>query len=103
MTVVIATNDRPSPAQVMAASTVDIPAIVLSGGPMLDGCRSGRRREGRFAARASAARRPRRRSSAPARPPGRRLGRRRPAPPPRLERNPTASSAHPPSAAAGPV
>jgi dihydroxy-acid dehydratase len=29
--------DKTTPAQVMAASTVDIPAIVLSGGPMLDG------------------------------------------------------------------
>lgn len=29
--------DKTTPASVMAASTVDIPAIVLSGGPMLDG------------------------------------------------------------------
>jgi dihydroxyacid dehydratase/phosphogluconate dehydratase len=29
--------DKTTPAEVMAASTVDIPAIVLSGGPMLDG------------------------------------------------------------------
>ncbi len=29
--------DKTTPAQVMAASTVDLPAIVLSGGPMLDG------------------------------------------------------------------
>ena len=29
--------DKTTPAQLMAASTVDIPAIVLSGGPMLDG------------------------------------------------------------------
>jgi dihydroxy-acid dehydratase len=29
--------DKTTPAQIMAASTVDIPAIVLSGGPMLDG------------------------------------------------------------------
>src|SRR3546814_6116298 len=29
--------DKTTPAAVMAASTVDIPAIVLSGGPMLDG------------------------------------------------------------------
>lgn len=29
--------DKTTPSQVMAASTVDIPAIVLSGGPMLDG------------------------------------------------------------------
>ena len=29
--------DKTTPANVMAASTVDIPAIVLSGGPMLDG------------------------------------------------------------------
>ena len=29
--------DKSTPAQIMAASTVDIPAIVLSGGPMLDG------------------------------------------------------------------
>ena len=30
-----------SPAQLMAAATVDIPAIVLSGGPMLDGWMDG--------------------------------------------------------------
>ena len=29
--------DKTTPAQIMASSTVDIPAIVLSGGPMLDG------------------------------------------------------------------
>jgi len=29
--------DKTTPAQIMAVSTVDIPAIVLSGGPMLDG------------------------------------------------------------------
>lgn len=29
--------DKTTPAQIMAAATVDIPAIVLSGGPMLDG------------------------------------------------------------------
>ncbi|MET0363684.1 MAG: dihydroxy-acid dehydratase, partial [Sphingobium sp.] len=29
--------DKTTPSQVMAASTVDIPTIVLSGGPMLDG------------------------------------------------------------------
>ena len=29
--------DKTTPARIMAASTVDIPAIVLSGGPMLDG------------------------------------------------------------------
>jgi xylonate dehydratase len=33
--------DKTTPAQVMAASTVDIPAIVLSGGPMLDGWNEG--------------------------------------------------------------
>jgi dihydroxy-acid dehydratase len=33
--------DKTTPAQVMAASTVDIPAIVLSGGPMLDGWHDG--------------------------------------------------------------
>lgn len=33
--------DKTTPAQVMAASTVDIPAIVLSGGPMLDGWHEG--------------------------------------------------------------
>jgi len=33
--------DKTTPAQVMAASTVDIPAIVLSGGPMLDGWNDG--------------------------------------------------------------
>ncbi|HEV6968598.1 IlvD/Edd family dehydratase [Roseateles sp.] len=34
--------DKTTPAQVMAASTVDLPAIVLSGGPMLDGWFEGR-------------------------------------------------------------
>ncbi|WP_420137808.1 IlvD/Edd family dehydratase [Sphingomonas sp.] len=29
--------DKTTPSQIMAASTVDIPAVVLSGGPMLDG------------------------------------------------------------------
>ena len=33
--------DKTTPAQIMAASTVDIPAIVLSGGPMLDGWYNG--------------------------------------------------------------
>ena len=33
--------DKTTPAQIMAASTVDIPAIVLSGGPMLDGWHNG--------------------------------------------------------------
>jgi dihydroxy-acid dehydratase len=33
--------DKTTPAQIMAASTVDIPAIVLSGGPMLDGWNDG--------------------------------------------------------------
>lgn len=33
--------DKTTPAGVMAASTVDIPAIVLSGGPMLDGWHEG--------------------------------------------------------------
>jgi dihydroxy-acid dehydratase len=33
--------DKTTPAQVMAASTADIPAIVLSGGPMLDGWHEG--------------------------------------------------------------
>jgi dihydroxy-acid dehydratase len=33
--------DKTTPAQLMAASTVDIPAIVLSGGPMLDGWHEG--------------------------------------------------------------
>ncbi|MEE2692541.1 MAG: IlvD/Edd family dehydratase [Pseudomonadota bacterium] len=33
--------DKTTPSGVMAASTVDIPAIVLSGGPMLDGWRDG--------------------------------------------------------------
>ncbi len=33
--------DKTTPAQIMAASTVDIPAIVLSGGPMLDGWNEG--------------------------------------------------------------
>ncbi len=35
--------DKTTPSQVMAASTVDIPAIVLSGGPMLDGWHEGDR------------------------------------------------------------
>ena len=33
--------DKTTPSQIMAASTVDIPAIVLSGGPMLDGWHQG--------------------------------------------------------------
>jgi dihydroxy-acid dehydratase len=33
--------DKTTPAQLMAASTLDIPAIVLSGGPMLDGWMDG--------------------------------------------------------------
>lgn len=33
--------DKTTPSQVMAATTVDIPAIVLSGGPMLDGWHDG--------------------------------------------------------------
>ncbi|WP_394840791.1 dihydroxy-acid dehydratase family protein [Pendulispora brunnea] len=33
--------DKTTPAQVMAASTADLPAIVLSGGPMLDGWHEG--------------------------------------------------------------
>src|SRR5688572_17821414 len=33
--------DKTTPSQLMAASTVDIPAIVLSGGPMLDGWHEG--------------------------------------------------------------
>jgi dihydroxy-acid dehydratase len=35
--------DKTTPSQLMAAATVDIPAIVLSGGPMLDGNYKGRR------------------------------------------------------------
>ena len=35
--------DKTTPACLMAAATVDIPAIVLSGGPMLDGWRDGKR------------------------------------------------------------
>ncbi len=35
--------DKTTPAMLMAAATVDIPAIVLSGGPMLDGNYKGRR------------------------------------------------------------
>ena len=35
--------DKTTPAQIMAASTVDIPAIVLSGGPMLNGWFNGER------------------------------------------------------------
>lgn len=34
--------DKTTPAAIMAASTVDIPAIVLSGGPMLDGWHEGK-------------------------------------------------------------
>ncbi|MFS2319261.1 IlvD/Edd family dehydratase [Maricaulis sp. D1M11] len=34
--------DKTTPAGIMAASTVDIPAIVLSGGPMLDGWHEGK-------------------------------------------------------------
>ncbi|MFX8715852.1 dihydroxy-acid dehydratase, partial [Acinetobacter baumannii] len=33
--------DKTTPSSLMAASTVDIPAIVLSGGPMLDGWHEG--------------------------------------------------------------
>ena len=33
--------DKTTPSQIMAASTVDLPAIVLSGGPMLDGWHDG--------------------------------------------------------------
>src|SRR5258708_31251511 len=35
--------DKTTPAQIMAAATVDIPAIVLSGGPMLNGWYEGER------------------------------------------------------------
>jgi dihydroxy-acid dehydratase len=35
--------DKTTPAQIMAAATVDIPAIVLSGGPMLNGWHRGER------------------------------------------------------------
>jgi dihydroxy-acid dehydratase len=35
--------DKTTPAQIMAAATVDIPAIVLSGGPMLNGWFKGER------------------------------------------------------------
>ena len=35
--------DKTTPALIMAAATVDIPAVVLSGGPMLDGNYKGRR------------------------------------------------------------
>jgi dihydroxy-acid dehydratase len=35
--------DKTTPAQIMAAATVDIPAIVLSGGPMLNGWFNGQR------------------------------------------------------------
>src|SRR6218665_3199686 len=35
--------DKTTPAAVMAACTVDLPAIVLSGGPMLDGWMNGER------------------------------------------------------------
>jgi xylonate dehydratase len=34
--------DKTTPAAIMAAATVDIPAVVLSGGPMLDGWHAGR-------------------------------------------------------------
>ena len=34
--------DKTTPAAIMAASTVDIPAIVLNGGPMLDGWQNGK-------------------------------------------------------------
>jgi dihydroxyacid dehydratase/phosphogluconate dehydratase len=35
--------DKTTPAQIMAAATVDLPAIVLSGGPMLNGWHNGKR------------------------------------------------------------
>ena len=35
--------DKTTPAQIMAAATVDLPAIVLSGGPMLNGWFEGKR------------------------------------------------------------
>ena len=35
--------DKTTPAQIMGAATVDIPAIVLSGGPMLNGWHQGER------------------------------------------------------------
>jgi dihydroxy-acid dehydratase len=35
--------DKTMPAQIMAAATVDLPAIVLSGGPMLNGWHNGKR------------------------------------------------------------
>jgi dihydroxy-acid dehydratase len=35
--------DKTTPAQIMAAATVDIPAIALSGGPMLNGWHNGKR------------------------------------------------------------
>src|SRR5437667_6224457 len=35
--------DKTTPACIMAAATVNLPAIVLSGGPMLTGCRKGER------------------------------------------------------------
>ena len=35
--------DKTTPACLMAAATVNMPAIVLSGGPMLDGCHDGKR------------------------------------------------------------
>src|SRR5438128_553504 len=38
-----ANTDMTAPAQIMAAATVDIPAIVLSGGPMLNGWFNGER------------------------------------------------------------
>ena len=45
--------DKTTPALIMAAATVDIPAIVLSGGPMLDGWH--RRRAGGLGHRRSGA------------------------------------------------
>jgi dihydroxy-acid dehydratase len=35
--------DTTTPAQIMAAATVDLPAIVLSGGPVLNGWYNGKR------------------------------------------------------------
>ncbi|MGH1560482.1 dihydroxy-acid dehydratase [Caulobacter segnis] len=61
--------DKTTPAGIMAATTVNIPAIVLSGGPMLDGWheeRAGRLGYGDLAARAASwrpARSPRKNSS----------------------------------------
>jgi xylonate dehydratase len=42
---VVLTNgcDKTTPACLMAAATVDIPAVVLSGGPMLNGWHEGQR------------------------------------------------------------